>query len=153
MHLAYATTDEVNQDLAARLAAACGAVVCHFRPGDAPPDGLFDAFLYDLDDVPSDQRRALLEELWLNPPARRVAVPGYGIADEQAAALRRRRVTVAERLHTGLFRSLCKAVRPSRATVPAADSRADLTCGPFDSTSVRIRAWSAQQRARQSDVG
>ena len=71
-----------------RLAAACGAAVCHFRRGDAPPDGRFDAFLYDLDDVPSDQRRALLEEVCLNPPARPVAVHGYGIADEQAAALR-----------------------------------------------------------------
>ena len=89
MRLAYATTDEVNQALATQMAAACGAVVCHIRPGEAPPShSLFDAFIYDLDDVPSDQRRALLEELCLSPSARPTAVHGYGIADEQSEALR-----------------------------------------------------------------
>jgi hypothetical protein len=49
MRLGYATTDEVNQALATRVGAECGAVVCRLRPGEVPPDGLFDAVLYNAD--------------------------------------------------------------------------------------------------------
>ena len=55
MRIAYVSTDEVDQALAARIAAECGAVVCNLLPHDPPPDGLFDAVLYNLDDVPRDR--------------------------------------------------------------------------------------------------
>ena len=40
MRIGYVATDEVNQALAARMAAKCGAINCHLRPGEVLPDGL-----------------------------------------------------------------------------------------------------------------
>ncbi len=45
------------------MATKCGAIVCHLRPEEVHPDGLFDAVLYNLDDVPRAERSALLEGL------------------------------------------------------------------------------------------
>ena len=100
--------------------------------GRSTPDGLFDAVLYNLDDVPRDQQPAFLEELCLGTTDCPTAVHGYGIADEQAQALRRHGVAVAQRLHPALLRSLCtaglcKAARRSRATVPSDGALTDLT--------------------------
>jgi hypothetical protein len=68
MRIAYVATDEVNQALAARMAAQCGAMICHLRPGEVHADGLFDAVLYNLDGVPREQRPAFLEGLCLGKP-------------------------------------------------------------------------------------
>jgi len=68
MRIGYVATDEVNQALAARMAAKCGAIICHLHPGEVHPDGLLDAVLYNLDDVPRDQQPAFLEELCLGTP-------------------------------------------------------------------------------------
>ena len=68
-----------------------------------------------------------LSELCLGTPDCPTAVHGYGIADEQAQALRRHGVAVAQRLHPALLRSLCKAARRSRATVPSDGTLTDLT--------------------------
>jgi hypothetical protein len=76
MRIAFVATDEVNQTLAARMAAKCGAIVCHLRPGEVRPDGLFDAVPYHLDDAPRDQRPAFLEELCLGMPDCPTAVHG-----------------------------------------------------------------------------
>jgi hypothetical protein len=61
MRIAYVSTDEVNQAWASQLAAKCGALICSLRPKDPRPDGRFDAVLYNLDDVPRDERSALIE--------------------------------------------------------------------------------------------
>jgi hypothetical protein len=122
MRLAYATADEVNRALATQMAAECGAVVCHVRPGDAPSEELFDAVLYNLDDVPSDQQPAFIAGFCHDPPVRPTAVHGYGIGDEQAGTLRRHGVAVAQRLNVRLLRILCKAVRKTRTSVPDADA-------------------------------
>jgi hypothetical protein len=132
MRIAYVNTDEVNQDLAERTASEYCAAVCILVPEGPPPDGLFDAVLYNLDDVPRDQQPAFLEELCLGTTDCPTAVHGYGIADEQAQALRRHGVAVAQRLHPALLRSLCtaglcKAARRSRATVPSDGALTDLT--------------------------
>lgn len=127
MRLAYATTDEVNQALATRIAAACGAVVCRLSPGDTPPDGLFDAVLYDLDDIASEERPAFLERLCLDPPVRPTAVHGYGVTDEQANALRRNGIVVVRRLRSSLLRRWCLAARPRLATISSGDTLTDLT--------------------------
>jgi hypothetical protein len=115
MRIAYINTDEVNEALAARMAAECGAVVCEVFPKDPPPDGQFDAVLYNLDDVPRDQRSALIEGLCLGAPEHPTAVHGYDITDEQARTLRRNGVAVARRLHVVLLRSLCKSTREQTA--------------------------------------
>jgi hypothetical protein len=127
MRLAYATTDEVNRALATQMAAACGAVVCLVRPGEAPPAGVFDAVLYNLDDVPSDQRPGILDGLCLDPTACPTAVHGYSVTDREADALRRCGVAVARRIESGLVRRLCKAAQPRLATVPLDDTLTELT--------------------------
>jgi hypothetical protein len=40
MRIAYVVTDEVNQTLAPRMAAECGAIICHLRPGEVLLDGV-----------------------------------------------------------------------------------------------------------------
>jgi hypothetical protein len=127
MRVAYASTDEVNQALAARMADECGAIICHLRPGEMLPDGLFDAVLYNLDDLPREQRPAFLEGLCLDSPHCPTAVHGYGIAHEQAQALSRPGIFVLPRLDPALLRSLCKAARQSRATVRSDSAPKDLT--------------------------
>jgi len=89
MRIAYVSTDEVDLALAAQMAAECGAEVSTLLPQDPPPDGLFDAVLYNLDDMPKDQRAALLDELRRRLPERPTAVHRYDITVEQAGALNR----------------------------------------------------------------
>ncbi len=127
MRIAYVSTDEVNQDLAARVAAEFGAVISARLPNDPPPDGLFDAVLYNLDDVPRDERSALLEGFRSGKPVHPTAVHGYDISDEQLRTLNRRGVAAARRLHRDLVRSLFAAARQSRETVPPDDAQTDLT--------------------------
>jgi hypothetical protein len=127
MRIAFVSTDEVNQALVAQMAAECGAVVCTLVPKDPPPDGLFDAVLYNLDDVPRDQRSALLDELRRVRPHRPTGVHGYDITDEQARALNRDGVAAARRLHPGLIRSLLTAARRGRETIPQDDAETELT--------------------------
>ena len=127
MRIAYVSTDEVNQDLATRIAAKFGVGVCKRLPKDRKPDDLCDAVLYNLDDVPSAERSALIEGFRCAKPDRPTAVHGYGITDEQAKLLGRNGIAVAPRLRSGLLRSLCQAARPGRATVPPDDALTDLT--------------------------
>jgi hypothetical protein len=115
MRIAYMSTDEVNQALATKMAAECGAVVCGVVPKEPPPDGQFDGVLYNLDDVSRDQRSALIEGLCLGTPEHPTAVHGYDITDEQARTLRRNGVVAARRLQLVLLRSLCKSAREQTA--------------------------------------
>src|SRR3954471_9312014 len=114
MRIAYATTDEVNQALAMQLAEECGAVIHGLLPKDAPPDGQFDAVLYDLDDVPRRQRREVLARLLSGPSSCPKAVHGYDLSEEQASALRLRRIIVSRQLEPELFRSLRRAAGHGR---------------------------------------
>jgi hypothetical protein len=127
MRIAYVATDEVNQTLAARMAAECGAIIRRLSPEEVLPDGLFDAVLYNLDDVPGAERTAFLEGHCLGIPDCPTAVHGYCLTDEQAEALGRHGVAVAARLRPALLHSLCKAARRSRATLPPQDAVTDLT--------------------------
>ncbi len=127
MRIAYMSTDEVNQALVARMAAECGAIVCTVLPKDPSPEGLFDAVLYDMDNLPTDERSAALERLLRGKPDRPTAVHGYDLTVEQARALNGNGVAAARRLHTGLLRSLLSAVRRDRETVPPDDAVTELT--------------------------
>jgi hypothetical protein len=127
MRIAYVNIDEVNQDLAARMAAKCGAVVCGLLPQDPAPDGQFDAVLFNLDDVPRDQRSALVEGLRQGKSGHPTAVHGFDISDEQAETLRRDGVAVSPRLHAGLLRRLCEAAREIQKPVQPEDASTDLT--------------------------
>jgi hypothetical protein len=127
MRIAYMTTDEVNQALAAQMAAECGAVICTLLPNAPLPDGQFHAVLNDLDDVQKDRRGEVVAQILRSPSTCPRAVHGYDITDEQATDLRRHGIAVGQRLHRGLIRTLCKAAQPSRATVPPGDDLTDLT--------------------------
>jgi hypothetical protein len=127
MRIAYVNIDEVNRDLAARMAAKFGAVVCELLPQDPPPDGQFDAVLYNLDDVPRNQRFALVEGLRRGNAGHPTAAHGYDISDEQAETLRRGGVAVSPRLDAELLRSLCEAAREIQKPVRPEDASTDLT--------------------------
>jgi hypothetical protein len=127
MRIAYMTTDEVNENLAAEMAAECGADICARLPLDPLPDGQFHAVLYDLDSSQKHRCGEIVALILSSPLTCPRAVHGYDITDEQAEALRQHGVAVGQRLRAGLIRSLCKAARPSRATVPPDDERTERT--------------------------
>jgi hypothetical protein len=115
MPIGYRTIDEVNEDTARRLARACGVRLYPLWPRESPPDGGFDAVLYDWDCLPQSERQELLAELLASPRPRAVALHGYNLEDGQAEALRRHSVAVYRRLHPRVFRFLRRAVRAVRA--------------------------------------
>jgi hypothetical protein len=119
MRIAYASTDEVNQALATQLAEACGAVVQELLPKEPPPDGQFDAVLYDLDAVPRPERKAVLARLLSGPAHGRKAVHGYALSDEVASILCRHGIAASRQLGPGLFQALCQAADPQRAGTPS----------------------------------
>jgi hypothetical protein len=127
MRITYVSTDEVNQDLAARIAAKFGVGVCKRLPKDRKPDDLCDAVLYNLDDVPRAERSALIEGFRCGKPDRPTAVHGYDITDEQARTLSRNGVATARRLHSDLLCILFIEARRYRKTVSPDGDRAELT--------------------------
>jgi len=114
MRLAYLTTDEVNQDLAIHIAADCGTALALFSPRDPPPDGRFDAVLYDWDFWPLHLRREVLEELLTARPPGLVALHGYHIDERHVEALRQNGVAVFHRLERETFQGLEEAAGQAR---------------------------------------
>ena len=127
MRIAYMSTDEVNQNLAAGMAAKCGAYVCARLPLVPLPDGQFDAVLYDLDDLQKHKRGEFVALILSSPSTRPRAVHGYAITDEEAKVLRHHGVAVGQRLRSGLIRSLCTAAQPRSAIIPRDQERTELT--------------------------
>ena len=115
MRIAYFTTDEVNQDLAVRMAECCGATVYLLSPQDTPPDGCFDAVLYDWDYWPVASRREVLQQLLAAPAPGLVAIHGYHLDEEHAAALQRNGVVMFRRLEPRIFLFLRRATRQGLA--------------------------------------
>jgi hypothetical protein len=111
MRIAYLTTDEVNLELASRLAADQQAQLEVIWPRDEPPDGRFDAVLYDLDCLPPPLRRQLLTNLAAGRAPRTAAVHSYALEGEPIKALLGQGVIVRRRLRATLFRRLSAAVR------------------------------------------
>jgi hypothetical protein len=114
MRIAYLTIDEVNIDLAFRMAAQCGASLCVLSPRDGAPDGKFDGILYDLDYWPMDWQAkvlaSLLEEISPTP----VAVHSYNLRAEQVDALRQKGVAVYRCLEPEAFRRFSSSVNCTR---------------------------------------
>src|SRR5262245_46838320 len=98
MRIAYLTTDEVNRELAMRLAAGQGARLEVLWPGDEPPDGRVDAVVYDLDCLPVGLRQEVLSKLAAAAAPWPAAVHGYALGGDQVRALRKRGVVVRRRL-------------------------------------------------------
>jgi hypothetical protein len=127
MRIAYVTTDEVNHDLAERTASKCGAAVRKLLPNGPAPDGVYDAVLYNLDDMPRDEQLTLLEKLHQATPQRPTAVHGYDISEEQIRALGHHGVAAARRFHRDLLRDLIAAAQRLSAAIAADDTATDLT--------------------------
>jgi hypothetical protein len=115
MRIAYLTTDEVNKDLALRLAAQWHMTVCPLEPRDPPLDGEFDAVLCDWDHWPTDQRPKTLNGASATSVRRPVAVHSYGVEKHQARALRRMGILFFDRLGPRTLLELQRAVNQARA--------------------------------------
>jgi hypothetical protein len=111
MRIAYLTTDEVNQELALRLAAGQEAQLEVIWPRDGPPDSCFDAVIYDLDCLPPPLRQQLLADLAGSGAPLPAAVHSYALEGEQIKALLGRGVIVRRRLRATLLHRLSAAVR------------------------------------------
>ncbi len=127
MRIAYFNRYEVNQEIASQIASRCGVLVCNLMPHAPAPDGLFDAVLYNLDDVSKDQRSVVLGKLHRGEPVCPAAVHGYDIADEQIRSLHRVGVVASRRLHSGLIRGLIQSAQRSRAVGSADSDSTNLT--------------------------
>jgi hypothetical protein len=117
MRIAYLTVDEVNEDLALRLAEEYGMTVCLHTFRDPPLDGQFDAVLYDWDSVPRSAQREILARLLEGPLSCPVGVHGYNVPETQEEALRKKAVVVFRALQPEVFRLLHLAadqLRPAR---------------------------------------
>jgi hypothetical protein len=96
-------------------------------PQEPPPDGLLDAVLYSLDDMPKAQRSALIARLRRGEVDQPTAVHGYDITEEQAGTLRLCGVAAARHLHVGLFRTLLEEARRRRKAALADSESTGLT--------------------------
>jgi hypothetical protein len=123
MRIAYLTTDEVNLRLAQAIAGDYGLTVCPLDPRDPPPDGEFDAVLYDWDYWPAPRHCEVLTELRAGRLPDAMAVHGYNLGADQAEALRRHTVGVYRRLQPRVFRSLSRAARAVRAAKASGRNR------------------------------
>jgi hypothetical protein len=117
----------VNQDIADRIASKHGAAVFGLNPIHPLPFGLYDAVLYNLDGLSSDQLVDRLAELCAANPGVPVAVHGYGLTDEQALEARQCGIASSHRLRSDLVRSLIQAARAHREVVARECETTDLT--------------------------
>jgi hypothetical protein len=147
MRIAYLTTDEVNKDLALRLAAQWEVTICPLEPRDAPPDGQFDAVLYDSDHWPADQLAKALSGASAGSDRRPVALHGYGLEQQPARDLRRSGILLFHRLEPRTLLELQRAVTRARALQEQEDNL-DL-CGP--GATALTRAAQAGAEAPPSD--
>ncbi len=113
MLVAYLTVDEVNQDMAVRLASRCNVTVHPVSFRELPLKKMFDALVYDLDSFPDSEREEILTKLLNSLALYPVAVHSYCLAGRQAQRLRQNGVVVRRRLTEATFLGL----KPGRAEV------------------------------------
>jgi hypothetical protein len=121
MRIAYLTIDEVNRDTAKRAARQCGAILSPLLPRDPPPDGRFDAAVYDFDYLPAAERRSVLDALCKSPLPHPAAVHAYHLERSERLALRAAGVIVRRRLGLALIRALRQACYRSRRSAASLD--------------------------------
>jgi hypothetical protein len=148
MRIAYINSDEVNRAMVARMAEMLGVRVCDMHPDGPPPDGRYDAVLYNLDDVARHRGDGLLAEVLRGPSGGPKAVHGYCLSEDQAASLRLRGVAVAQRLQPDLLRALCRAVLQGLSSVPPDDALVDDTWMDLDEEPGPSRRAAGSRRSR-----
>jgi hypothetical protein len=102
--------------------------------------------------------RAVVSELLSRPAPFPVAVHGYGLEDEEMAALQSNGVIVSQKLNAELVRALCRASERSPAAAPqppGCDSReaSDLDDPAVLCRMVRSLATHAHRTIRRSSLG
>jgi hypothetical protein len=107
--LAYLSHDEVNLDLAQRLADAAGVQLCPLSVRDSAPAVSCDAVLWDLDGLPHAERAGALKALLAGPLTRPAGMHSYRLEGAEVRALRARGVAVSRRLHAGVVAHLIRA--------------------------------------------
>jgi hypothetical protein len=107
--LAYLSHDEVNLDLARRLAGAAGALLYPLFVRDRLSEVSFDALLCDLDCLPVTERGATLKALLAGPLPCPVGVHSYDLERHEVQALRAKGIDVSRRLHEGVVSNLLQA--------------------------------------------
>jgi hypothetical protein len=127
MRIAYVSNDEVNRELAARMAAELGAAFYTMHPHGPAPEENFDVVLYNLDDLATHDQAVLVEGLRRGAGQRPTGVHGYDVTDEQASNLKRIGVATSRRLHRNLLRGLCTAALQHHQALEYDESSADLT--------------------------
>jgi len=113
MQFAYWSIDDVNRELAQRLAARMRVRLdlCDFRDSTRAVA----AHIYDLDSFPADRRAVLLAALRAARQRTPVAIHTYRLSAGAARALRRNGVIVVRRLQLTLFMALSVTVAGLRA--------------------------------------
>jgi hypothetical protein len=96
--IGYISLDDVNQCLAAETAEDYGATMDFFASHAELTVVPFDAVVYDLDNLPREDRRHILNELTAGPAKRLSVVHSYNLRPIDAEALRRNGVIVRRRL-------------------------------------------------------
>ena len=122
MLIAYPTTDEVNRDLATRMAADWDITLALVSPREPLPDGRFDAVIYDLDYVPAALRNQIVKRLISSPSQFPVAVHGYNLVESEIESLYLNGVPVYRRLDRAVFLSLIVAWRLGQLRAGQADN-------------------------------
>jgi hypothetical protein len=110
MRIAYLSTDEMNQALAATMAQAHRVTLCLVEPRDASPGAEIDALLYDWDFWHVEGRDELLAQLLAGVAHCPVVLHGHNVGDDQADALRRQGIGVYRALQPAVFQHLRQAV-------------------------------------------
>jgi hypothetical protein len=123
--IAYLSDDEVNRDLATRLAAACGVALQLFSPKETPPDDLFDAVLYDLETMPPKRRAEIVAALLAAPSTRPVAIHAYNL-DVEANTLKENGVIVSRRLGPAVLRALSRPLGSAPTSQLPIETRGEL---------------------------
>jgi hypothetical protein len=98
MFICYVSLDDVNQRLAADTVEEFGATVDFCASQAELPVVPCDAVMYDLDNLPNDDRRHILDELSSGPAKRVSAMHSYNLPAGDADTLRRNGVVVRRRL-------------------------------------------------------
>jgi hypothetical protein len=119
MRCAYLTLDEVNEELAEKLAAQAGLELQVVYPRDDLLAGQFDTLLVDFDSLPPGYRKAVLSDLLIGKVAELGALHSYHLRPRDARALRRRGVIVVRRLETEIFHRLQKGFARQRTKLPS----------------------------------
>jgi WD40 repeat protein len=106
MDILYLTTDEVNADLAARMAKKCRCVCETGSCINGVTDVTFDAVLCDLDHLPEPERTTILGRLLATRPSYPTGVHSYNLDEVQTKTLVNNGIEVSRRLNLKVFRAL-----------------------------------------------